>query len=358
MSTFIKTPEWTILELADQSLAFVRSDGHNVRVASPPERLGALLDALDGQPLAEAMAQIGVEPGSECGIELASAVDQLAQRGVLLARAALSRPPWVCDSLFERMAPFAERLDGWVAIERLRSASVMMLGAGGGVGSGAAMLLAAAGIGTLVLVDADIVEPSNLTRQIFFDTADIGQPKVEALRRRIEAFTPFTAVRTVPSTIGSASDAIEHLRMHAVDMVLNCADFPAVHLARWLAEACVATDVPYLGVLQGSIGPLLVPGQTACRGCEEQADREVHPHYDAMMDALAAAKPKRRPSSPLGVLSAATVQAREAIGFITGAWTPRTLRGRVDLHGSDRLVQIERHPQCPICGPDVLARTG
>lgn len=352
-------PDWSVLDLADGSMLLLRSDGRNLRIPDPPPSICDLLRALDGRPWAELLAAVGVEPESERAHELIGAVEQLAEVGVVLDARPAEVPSWATPELVERFSLQVASFEtlgveggGWPAFERLRNARVALLGAGGGVGSGAAMLLAAAGVGTLVLIDGDVVEPSNLTRQIFFDTAELGRPKVDALRRRVEAFSPFTEIETIASYVEGPQSARDILGACRADILLTCADRPRVRLARWVNEACVALQLPYLALYQGRMGPLYAPGRSACLACCEAAARRRHPYYDLMLDALTRVEPERRPSSPLGVLGAATAQVRECVGYLTGAWKTRSLGGSVGLDRTDgELEPIAVDPECSVCAP-------
>src|SRR3569832_1550878 len=94
--------------------------------------------------------------------------------------------------------------------EKLKAARVLCIGAGG-LGSPVALYLAAAGIGTLGIVDFDVVDSSNLQRQVLFTTEDIGKPKVERAAVRIKALYPFIDVRTFNTKLTSAT-ALELFR--------------------------------------------------------------------------------------------------------------------------------------------------
>ena len=121
---------------------------------------------------------------------------------------------------------------------RLRSASVLLVGAGG-LGSPAALYLAAAGVGTLGLVDADQVDVSNLQRQLLYDTQDVGRPKVDRAAERLSAINPTIRVSRHPDRL-DASNALEILRPY--DVVLDGSDnFPTRYLVN---DACVLLGKP------------------------------------------------------------------------------------------------------------------
>ncbi|HZI82480.1 MAG TPA: ThiF family adenylyltransferase, partial [Casimicrobiaceae bacterium] len=104
------------------------------------------------------------------------------------------------------------------AQQRFGASHALIVGVGG-LGNPVAQFLAAAGVGTLTLVDADNVDLTNLQRQILFDTAAVGRPKVEAARTRIAAVNPEVRVVVVPQRVGSAE--VEPLAAGA-DVVVDC----------------------------------------------------------------------------------------------------------------------------------------
>ena len=121
---------------------------------------------------------------------------------------------------------------------RLKAARVLCVGAGG-LGSPAALYLAAAGVGTLGLVDYDVVDASNLQRQILFSTADVGRPKVEAARDRLRGLNPDANVVAHEMPLKS-SNALEILRDY--DVIVDGADnFPTRYLVN---DACVLLGKP------------------------------------------------------------------------------------------------------------------
>ncbi|MGH7584374.1 MAG: HesA/MoeB/ThiF family protein, partial [Gemmatimonadales bacterium] len=128
--------------------------------------------------------------------------------------------------------------------EKLRMSRVLLIGAGG-LGSPAALYLAAAGIGTIGIVDNDVVDVSNLQRQIVHDTAAVGRPKTLSAAERITALNPFVRVETFDERL-SSSNALEIIRRF--DIVIDGSDnFPTRYLVN---DACVFEGKP---LVYGSI---------------------------------------------------------------------------------------------------------
>jgi molybdopterin/thiamine biosynthesis adenylyltransferase/rhodanese-related sulfurtransferase len=222
--------------------------------------------------------------------------------------------------------------------EKLLKARVLLLGAGG-LGSPAALYLAAAGVGTLGIVDMDVVDLSNLQRQVIHTRERQGQPKTESARATIEALNP--DVKVVPFAERLTSKNVLRI-LEGFDMVLDGGDnFPTRYL---LNDACVLQHKPNI---HGSIfrfeGQVttFVPGRGPCYRCLYPAP----PPPDLA--------PSCAEAGVLGVLPGiiGLMQANEAIKLILGKGEP--LVGRLltfDALGTRfQELKLRRDPQCPVC---------
>ncbi len=227
-------------------------------------------------------------------------------------------------------------LDGQRALRRAR---VLLVGAGG-LGSPAALYLAAAGVGTLGLVDFDAVDVSNLQRQILHGTRDIGRLKIDSARDRLADINPGVHVESFPVRL-TAANAREIAT--GFDLILDGTDTFAT---RYLVnDLCVLLGAPNV---YGSI--FRFDGQASVFAAADG------PCYRCLYPAPppAGLVPACAEGGVLGVLPGlvGTIQATEAIKLITGAGTP--LVGRlllVDaLHWRVRTVRVQRDPACPACG--------
>jgi len=229
---------------------------------------------------------------------------------------------------------------------RLAGSSVLLVGAGG-LGSPAAMYLAAAGVGRIGLVDHDTVELSNLQRQILHDTASVGGSKLESARARLSAVNPHVDVVTFETRLDSGN-ALEILE--GWEIVVDGSDnFPTRYLVN---DACVLLGIPfaYGAILrfEGQASLFAVPGGP----CYRCLFREPPP--PGLVPSCAEA-------GVLGVLPGivGTIQAAEAIKWLLGVG--ESLSGRlllVDALRMDfRTLNISRDPECPVCGdnPTVTA---
>ena len=233
-------------------------------------------------------------------------------------------------------------LDGQKTLEASR---VLLVGAGG-LGSPAAYYLAAAGVGTLRIADDDVVDRSNLQRQILHTEARIGVPKVESAAAALAALNPRTAIEAVRERV--TSDNVERL-LDGVDVVVDGADnFPVRYL---LNDACVKLGKPLVyGAVHRFEGQASVFDAGRHRGsapCYRCLFPEPPPPEAA---------PNCAEAGVLGVLPGVIglLQATEAIKLLLGLG--ETLRGRLlqfDALGMRfRETRLAADPQCPVCAPD------
>lgn len=228
---------------------------------------------------------------------------------------------------------------GWEGQRRLRDARVLIVGAGG-LGSPIGLYLAAAGVGTIGLVDFDDVDLSNLHRQVLFGTSDIGRAKVDAARERLAGINPHVTLvaHNVRLTSANALDILGDY-----DVIVDGTDnFPTRYLVN---DACVLLDKPYV---YGSI--FRFEGQVAVFGgrhgpCYRCLFREPPP--PGMVPSCAE-------GGVLGVLPGiiGSMQALEAMKLVLGRG--ETLTGRLALFDALafrwRELRLTRNPECPACG--------
>src|SRR5258708_14759208 len=223
--------------------------------------------------------------------------------------------------------------------QRLKNARVVCIGTGG-LGSPASLYLAAAGVGTLGLVDFDVVDVSNLQRQILYSSADVGRRKVEAAASRLTSLNPEVRVVTHEAPLSSAN-ALDILRDY--DVVVDGADnFPTRYLVN---DACVLLGKPNA---YGSI--FRFDGQAsvfATKGGPCYRFLYPEPPPPGLVPSCAE-------GGVLGVLPGiiGTIQATEAIKLILGIGN--TLAGRLllldALSMEFRTMKLRRDPACPVCG--------
>jgi len=229
--------------------------------------------------------------------------------------------------------------------KRLKASKVLLVGAGG-LGSPAALYLAAAGVGTIGLVDFDVVEASNLQRQVVHDAAWIGRPKLESAKARLNALNPNVDVVLFPERLTSAN-ALRILK--GFDVVLDGTDnFATRYLTN---DACFLLGIPNV---YGSIfrfeGQVSVfhPGKGPCYRCLYPS-----PPPPGLV-------PSCTEGGVLGVLPGVVgcLQATETIKLLLGIGRP--LVGRLVLYDalslSFRELRLRRDPACPLCGENATLK--
>ena len=229
--------------------------------------------------------------------------------------------------------------------EKLKAARVLLIGAGG-LGSPAALYLAAAGVGTLGIVEFDRVDETNLHRQILFGASDVGRPKLEVARERLAEVNPFVRVEAHPVRF-DLDNALE--LVGAYDLVVDGSDnFPTRYLVN---DACVMTGKPDVwGAVfrfEGQVSLFGAPGGP----CYRCLFPEPPPPGTV---------PSCAEAGVFGVLPGivGSIQAAEAIRWITGVGEP--LVGRLLLFDalamSFREVRLGKSPDCPVCSENPTQR--
>jgi sulfur-carrier protein adenylyltransferase/sulfurtransferase len=238
---------------------------------------------------------------------------------------------------------------GEVGQRRLANARVAVLGAGG-LGSPALLYLAAAGVGTIGVIDPDVVELSNLQRQVVHGISDIGRRKVESAAATLSEVNPLVRVVQHPVRL-DASNALDVLADY--DLVVDGTDnFATRYLVN---DACVLLGIP---CVWGSV--FRFDGQTSVFwGGHGPCYRCLFPEAPP-----AGSVPSCAEGGVLGVLCAAvgSAQATEAVKLITGIGRP--LLGRLVVHDALRAtwreLKVHRDPGCAVCGdsPTITRETG
>jgi molybdopterin/thiamine biosynthesis adenylyltransferase len=211
----------------------------------------------------------------------------------------------------------------------------------GGLGAPVAQFLAAAGVGTLTLCDADRVDLTNLQRQILYATADVGQPKVDAAVARLAAINPDVELQRVASRVGG--EELEAL-VAASDVVVDCTDnFETRHAVN---RACVAHRKPLV-----SGAAIRFDGQIAVFDPRDAASPCYHCLFgegDAIEETRCATMGVFAPL--VGIVGA--TQAAEALKLLAGVG--ESLAGRLllldTLAMQWREMRVPRDPECPVCG--------
>jgi adenylyltransferase/sulfurtransferase len=223
--------------------------------------------------------------------------------------------------------------------KRLKAASVLLIGAGG-LGSPLGLYLAAAGIGRIGLVDFDVVDFSNLQRQVLHGTPDVGRPKLQSAKERLQAINPEVKLDLYETRLTSAN-ALEIFQPY--DIIIDGTDnFPTRYLVN---DACVLLHKPNV---YGSIfrfdgqASVFAPPAGPCYRC-------LYPEPPPPGEVPSCAE-----GGVLGILPGLVgcVQATEAVKLILGKGSP--LIGRLLLYDALQMsfqeFKVRRNPKCPMCG--------
>jgi adenylyltransferase/sulfurtransferase len=223
--------------------------------------------------------------------------------------------------------------------KRLKASSVLLIGAGG-LGSPLGLYLAAAGVGRIGLVDFDVVDFSNLQRQVLHGTNDVGRPKLQSAKDRLQAINPEVRLDLYQTHLSSAN-AFEILKPY--DIVIDGTDnFPTRYLVN---DACVLLNKPNV---YGSIfrfegqASVFYPGRGPCYRC-------LYPEPPPPGEVPSCAE-----GGVLGILPGliGCIQATEAVKLLLGQGSP--LVGRLLLYDALQMgfreFKVRRNPKCPLCG--------
>jgi adenylyltransferase/sulfurtransferase len=224
---------------------------------------------------------------------------------------------------------------------KISAAHMLVIGAGG-IGSPVILYLAAAGVGTLTIVDDDVVSLSNLQRQVLFTTADIGHPKAELAAARVRALNPGVHVNIIAARVSRDNAAT---LLDGVDVVIDGSDNFATRLS--IADAANAAQVPLvsaaIGQFHGQIGTFR--GWEADKPCYRCFVGDAHDAEDC--DSC----------SDVGVLGAmvgmmGSMAAMEAIRVVTGFGQDQAGKLQI-IDGLDltmRAIRLPKDPACSTCG--------
>jgi bacteriocin biosynthesis cyclodehydratase domain-containing protein len=327
------------------------SEASDIRIKDPSPQLRQLLGALDGTHTREELEE---EFGTD---QVAGLISQLGEMG--LGEDASDDDlidPHARERFDRQLRYFSDVSTGQAPSQcqrRLEDARIAVLGLGG-LGGWAALALACCGIGEMLLVDFDTVELSNLNRQILFEEAEVGQPKVDLAAKRLRAFNPSLQIEAREERLDSETAVAAAIE--GCDLVVNAVDWPAHDIELWVNSACFAAGIPYIAMSHyppiARVGPLYVPGETGCYSCQEIAYKRSYPLYDAVVEQ------QRAQPSPAATLGAACALisgqvALDVMHFLTGLATPSSLGVShiYDLRTMEvKREQVTQEPDCRVCG--------
>jgi molybdopterin/thiamine biosynthesis adenylyltransferase len=342
--------------------------GIGAEIEDPDGWIWTLTEAMDGsRSAAQIAAAVTVRHPAVAGDTVRSAMADLRAAGFVDDAAARlpaglgerDRVRHARGVALMRWMDLSPRASAWNAQLRLRRARVLVLGIGG-TGGVAAQMLVASGVGHVHAVDPDVVELSNLNRQMLYSEADIGRPKADAALAALRALNSDVTVTGERREIRGPGDLADLLGSGPgrYDVLVLGADRPP-EIRRWANRVCLALGTPW--VEGGYRGPLVtagvhVPGAGPCWECqrageEERRDLRLRPGQSE--DAASPRMPWNPASAVTAGLSGALV-AHAALALLTGV-PPMEPGFRYGLNlmalGDPVLERHPRRPTCPACAP-------
>lgn len=336
--------------------------GIGVEIEDPDGWIWTLVDALDARrSLAEVITEVTTQHSAVSRADVTRAVQLLLDHGFLEDADAPRRISLVRRERYSRSMAFFDWIDRQPRRNpediqmRLDRSRVLLVGVGGS-GGAVAQTLVASGVGHLHCVDSDVVELSNLSRQVLYREDQIGEPKVDAAIAQLRALDSEVDITGEQRHIGSRDDLAE-LLSGGYDLLVFCADKPRA-IARWANRACAAAGMPW--VTGGYHGPLAtaqvhVPGHGACWEClhdQEITERDDRRPPEVAVESLL----PRLPWHPVNAVSAAitgNLVAHLALAVLTGA--PRIEPGfrygmNLAVPGEVIHDRFPPRPDCAVCG--------
>lgn len=239
--------------------------------------------------------------------------------------------------------------------EELSKKTVGLIGMGG-MGSNIAMNLVAAGIGTLVFSDGDIIEKSNLTRQYLYRESDIGKYKVDIARDRLKELNSEVNIIPIREAVSGPEFFYKYKELSECDFIVISADSPA-KIHDWINDASIDIGFPYsnAGYIEkyGIVGPLVVPGDTACYECYKFTEYNENINqfeYEEQGEELN----RNIQASSYGPLNAlvASIQSNEVIRYLLKFET-KTKGERLLIDSENYRIyeeEVLKRPSCKTCG--------
>jgi molybdopterin/thiamine biosynthesis adenylyltransferase len=238
--------------------------------------------------------------------------------------------------------------------EKIAKSRVALIGMGG-IGNWVSLSLIGAGLGELRLIDFDVIEESNLTRQVLFDESDIGQSKTSVARAKLAAKNSQTMVTEYHCQVTNA-DTLEEL-LRGVDFVVLSADRPE-KIHDWVDEVCIKHTIPYLNIGYqdgvGVIGPMTIKGETSCYQCFKPNPNQSLPIRNEEEELVYKEFDNRYQAPSFGPLNAlvATMGSLEILKYLGkfGSLDSFGTELHIDpLHFGIHRTQYKRDPNCWNC---------
>lgn len=348
-------PSVSVVRLSDSILEFFKSNTRQqLRIRVKDDSILSLVCGLDGKRTVEQIAeQEELDP-----VELNTLLDYLRSKGVLdnvdpkTDFPGYDRYRRVIHFLSEYSRSHSHLVEMW---RNIRGAAVLIVGLGA-VGTWVACNLAQSGVGTLILMDADVVDPTNLHRQYGYREADVGKYKIDVLAQRLREYSDDLKIQK--SCAFLTEDALRQFDKTEIDLIINCADKPTVDATSlWIGEYCMQRKIPHIigggyNMHLSLIGQTVLPGKTACVKCFQKQLEEENSIDPSVVKKLAIKNRKVGSFAPMCSLIASMV-GMEAIKVLSRHIPPSNIdrRGEFDIYTMDiRYKPFEKRSDCEWCG--------
>lgn len=233
-------------------------------------------------------------------------------------------------------------------LRRIFDARITIIGIGG-LGSSLAMLLAAHGVGNIRIVHGDILEESNLNRQLFYSFKDIGGRKTDLLKKEILSHNDLINVEDQFFYINSYEDALKSIEKS--DMVFLCADQPRFKIKAWVGQACFDLKIPLVTMSGQWIGPISFSDISPCYACVARHHSFRIADLSRMIKSIQDLHMPRASFGPIPCIAAGYF-ASLALHYISGIDKETFLQKRFifDLFSIGQEEYIQKYSDCPVCG--------
>lgn len=237
----------------------------------------------------------------------------------------------------------------------IRNSRVLIIGLGA-VGSWVACNLCQSGVNNFILMDADVVEITNIHRQFGYRESDIGRLKTDALEEKLKEYNP--AVNVIKENIYLDSNSLHKLDNISIDLIVNCADKPNVDTTSlWVGEYSMERNIPHIvgggyNMHLSLIGQTVIPGQSACVKCFEKKLEEENRIDSSKVKKLNVKNRKVGSFAPMCTMIASMV-GMEAIKVLSKKIAPSNVnrRGEFNIYTMDISYKAyERRADCAWCG--------
>lgn len=345
----------SVVKINDAILEFFKSNTRQqLRIRVQDDSILQLVSSLDGE---KDVRQIATEEKLDLG-ELNALLDFLRSKGILdnvevkADFAQYSKYRRVIHFLSEYSTSHEHLLQMW---NKIQEANVLIIGLGA-VGTWVACNLAESGVNSLILMDADVVDISNLHRQFGYTEADVGKYKIDVIEQRLHEYSDQIQISKIYKFL--AENTFRDLDGTRVSLVINCADKPNVDTTSlWVGEYCMKHGIPHIigggyNMHLSLIGQTVLPGQTACVKCFQRTLEEENSINPEMVKKLAVRNRKVGSFAPMCSLIASMV-GMEAIKVLSECCMPSNVnrRGEFDIYTMDiQYKQYEKRVDCEWCG--------